>query len=395
MKRLLILLALLLSHGAMAAGLGLEFKNITVPQLSQAVLKGILHRGYVLSPAVLAQEERFSVSVNYIDDKQVLPLLEAILTSQGIAITELESGVLFLDVVPPTPQAGKGAASPEAPQLATPEIIDVYRPKFRSVEFLRSALVFTGVQVIPQNDPDVLVFGGTPEQMGKARALLRSVDFAVSGVNIRAVLLEVTESSDESRSLSGVLSLLSGKLGIQLSGGARLQNYVSFKNTTLTAVLSALEGDSRFKYVAEPSLGVLDGQEARLVVGSEEPVRGALKSDNNGNMVQSIEYRTAGVVISVTPRIYAEFISLKVNQELSSFKATSTSSIDSPTILKRQSSTVIDAKEGEVIVLAGLDESRDSRTSEGLSWLPAFMRSTSHSSNRSQVLLMMEVQRRI
>lgn len=86
MKRLLILLALLLSHGAMAAGLGLEFKNITVPQLSQAVLKGILHRGYVLSPAVLAQEERFSVSVNYIDDKQVLPLLEAILTSQGIAI---------------------------------------------------------------------------------------------------------------------------------------------------------------------------------------------------------------------------------------------------------------------------------------------------------------------
>jgi type II secretory pathway component GspD/PulD (secretin) len=367
---------------------GFQFSDISLPVFAETVLKGVLRRDYILSPALLEKGDiLLRVNVANVKEDEALRILRNVLFSQGIATHDLAGGVLFLDAV--SSAVDVAVSSPSAPVL--PDVVEVYRPRFRSVAFLHKALTFTGVQV--QGEGDTLVIAGTSEQLKRAKTLLGSVDASVSSVDVRAVLLEVTESSEISRSFSSVFSLLSGKLGVQLQAGTQLQNFFRFKSTSITAILSALNGDSRFRYIAEPSLGVLDGHEARLVVGSDEPVRGALRLDNNGNSVQSIDYKTAGVVFSVTPHVYKDFISLHVNQELSSFKATSNSNIDSPTILKRQSSTVIDAREGEVIVLAGLDETREQDTSEGFSWLP-WRLSRAASSNRSQILLMLEVHRR-
>ncbi|MFZ5508819.1 MAG: hypothetical protein ACOZCP_02075 [Pseudomonadota bacterium] len=127
------------------------------------------------------------------------------------------------------------------------------------------------------------------------------------------------------------------------------------------------------------------------MVGSDVPVRGAVTIDKTGNALQSIEYRTSGVVITVEPRILGESILMKVSQAVSTFGVTTTSNIDSPTLFKRESETVIDAREGEVIILAGMDETRSSESSSGLSWLPSFLHSTSKTQSRGQVLLLMEV----
>jgi hypothetical protein len=44
-----------------------------------------------------------------------------------------------------------------------------------------------------------------------------------------------------------------------------------------------------------------------------------------------------------------------------------------------------------LIVLAGLDENRNTKTTSGLSWLPSFMKSNSRDNSRSQLLLFIEV----
>jgi hypothetical protein len=268
MRTLLLLLACLVSP---AHAVGFSFSNVPIPLFSETVLHEILGRDYILSPAVLGMEGGISMTVRDIREEEALSILRHVLRSQGVDIQELPGGVLYLDALGSAP-GGDDLLPGQPPVAQGPESVAVYRPRFRSVDFLRSAIELTGVKT--QGSGDVLVYGGTLDQTGKAREILSAVDVSLASVNVRAALLEVTESEDSSRSLSSALSLLSGKVGIQFQAGTELQNFIRFKNTNLGVILSALEGDSRFRYVAEPSLGVLNGQEARLVVGSDEPVRG-------------------------------------------------------------------------------------------------------------------------
>jgi type II secretory pathway component GspD/PulD (secretin) len=107
---------------------------------------------------------------------------------------------------------------------------------------------------------------------------------------------------------------------------------------------------------------------------------------------QSIDYKSAGVQIELEPRILAEHVQLKVRQQMSSFSLTTTSNIDSPTILKREATTTVVVKPGELVVLAGMDEQRDSSSTSGLSFLPNFLNGSNREKSRSQLVLLLEVQ---
>lgn len=62
-------------------------------------------------------------------------------------------------------------------------------------------------------------------------------------------------------------------------------------------------------------------------------------------------------------------------------------------MMKREASTVVQAEDGEVIAIAGLDESRETNSSSGLSWLPSFLQSKNNNKSRSQILLLLEVKK--
>lgn len=391
-----------------ASAVGLDFHDLPVSQFAETVFKQVLGRDYVVSSAVAASPERVSISVREVSPDRVLDLASSILRLHGVVVVE-RHGVLFLEALPPVPPVvDSGRRSESGVDMPAPLMqgfvpgtfpgaaagaVEVYRPRAQSVEILRSVAKFAGAQVIEgeAGTLPVVVFSGTPDVVERAQFAMRAVDRAPMSVHVRAAIMEVTDSTDSNRSLSGVLSLLSGRLGITI-GATGSGNSITFKNTNITAVLSAVDGDSRFRYVAEPSLKVVDRQKARLVVGSEVPVRGALTTDRNGNMIQSVDYRTAGVQLTVEPIIYDDVVIASISQEISSFASTTTSGIDSPTILKRSASTTVDMREGEVIALAGLDESRDSKSRSGLPLMP-FSLSRTDSSTRSQIVLLLEVVR--
>jgi type II secretory pathway component GspD/PulD (secretin) len=192
--------------------------------------------------------------------------------------------------------------------------------------------------------------------------------------------------------LNVALTALADRVGLVFAAGTNLVNRLTWQTSGLNAVLSAIDGDSRFRYVAEPLIRVIDGEQAKFLVGSEQPTRGAVSLDNNGNTQQSIDYKSAGVQISVEPKILVDRVQLKVSQQVSSFALTTTSNIDSPTILKREASTTVSLRPGELVVLAGMDEQRDSRSSSGLFFLPGWLNGTSSEKTRSQLVLLLEVQ---
>lgn len=128
------------------------------------------------------------------------------------------------------------------------------------------------------------------------------------------------------------------------------------------------------------------------MVGSEVPVRGALTLSKDGTPIQSVEYRSSGLVLTVQPRALDGRFTANIVQEVSSFASTSTSNIDSPTLNKRQIEATVDAEDGEVVVLAGLDEENVSEGSSGFSWLP-FKTSRTSSSRNTQLFVLLEFKR--
>jgi len=128
-------------------------------------------------------------------------------------------------------------------------------------------------------------------------------------------------------------------------------------------------------------------------VGQDVPVLGSVSYDGNGNAVQSVEYRSSGVIFKVLPNVYEQKVVLDINQELSNFVRTETGVDGSPTLTKRELNTSVSVADNEVIVLGGLAEFKDNNGRSGFSFLPEFMRWNTSSRQRSEIVLVVQVQR--
>jgi len=419
------LVAVLASFPAFSQ-VGMNFKGITPSAFADAVIRGVLGKDVVMSPEVMGMNTPITVNIRRVEPDNVLPVLRATLATVGVKVEE-KAGIFYVErgmpqeaAHEPVP-AGAVASAPQsapAPSAVAPgdvpgQEVFYYAPRNRTPEFLGQVARLFGARLLQSSGVmaasdatanssttgtnrqkmDVLVYAVVPEKNDKLRALLEELDRPIAAVHVRAALLEYSNGTDSTRSLSGVFDLLKGKLGITYAAGVKAANSLTISGASLSAVLSAVDGDNRFRYLAEPSMRVVDGETAKLTVGQDVPVRGSVSQDRNGNSLQSIEYKTSGVVLTLEPRIMKDAVLLKVGQQISSFSTTTTSAIDSPTLRKREAQTVISAAPGELIALGGMDTSEESHSSSGLSFLPSFLRGTSSSSSRSQVLLLLEVTR--
>lgn len=418
MKKL-ILIFLLVSHSAFA-GVSLDLKGVGVVELVESVVRGTLQRDYVISPDVLGTPAKLSMSVKNLEQKQVLTVLSEVLKGAGLALND-KGGILYLEKIAPAVELSPAAQpSPVQPNLLAqmspfgqygqmfgqqnqlsyyqngqvPKAVSFHKPRGKSMEFLATVAKLAGAYV-PENKGkgDVLVYAGDEETVARAKKLLEEVDVEAQTVQIRAALLEFTEGDTSSKSLSLAFSALGGKLGFNYDAGSPVANALTFRGVNIQAALGLIDGDRRFKYLAEPSMRVADGEEARFVVGQDVPVRAAAVKDEGGNPVQSVEYKTAGVVVTVQPKVMKEAIRVRVAQQVSSFALTTTSNIDSPTILKREADTVVNVSDGELIVLAGMDEKTENQSRSGGWGFPSLFWGSEKANSRSQLLLMLEVKK--
>ena len=97
----------------------------------------------------------------------------------------------------------------------------------------------------------------------------------------------------------------------------------------MVAVFNALEQVTDVNVISSPHLLVLDNQTALLQVGDEVPIstQQAVSVDDPGApVVNSIEQRDTGVILSVTPRVNASgLVFMEIEQETSDAVPTITS----------------------------------------------------------------------
>jgi type II secretory pathway component GspD/PulD (secretin) len=157
--------------------------------------------------------------------------------------------------------------------------------------------------------------------------------------------------------------------------------------------MQALDTDSRFKVLSSPSLRVGSGQTASLTVGDDVPVLGAVTYPNGGGApVQSVDYRSSGVLFSISPVVRDASIAVKVDQQVSSFVATTTGVNNSPTLTKRQLTTSVSLADGDVVVIGGLRQNKDGDVSSHVPFLPFFGNKTKDNS-ASEILLFLQLKK--
>lgn len=379
-----------------------DLTSIPVSQLVSLVYSEGIKTDYVLDPDVLTDTR--IVSLRYSNASGNLrPFFVEFLSKLGYSV-ENRSGTDYV------------FKSPEKKPDTADSHVKVYSPRYRSADYLTRVLgalfsgKFTTSKSIASNVPvsgdaaqssaagmiqaqaDVLVFTGTSEDVQKLEKLLPQVDTQVGQVSVRAAVYEVQNTGSEGSVFQIFASLLNGRLGITLNQSTGvLPNAVSIKVGGFEGILSALATDSRFKSVTQPRLRVNSGETARLVVGQEVPILGSVTNVVGGNAVQSVEYRSAGAILDLNPVVYGDSVDLRLGQQISNFIQTNTGLNNTPTLVKRELKTVVSARFGDLIVLGGLTENKETGNTTGVSMFPRlFGRSNSVASTDVLVLIQLD-----
>ena len=90
----------------------------------------------------------------------------------------------------------------------------------------------------------------------------------------------------------------------------------------------------------------------------------------NPTILQAIQYRSTGVLLSVKPTIHAgDRIDIEVSQEVSEATTNTTSDISSPVISNRKVATNLTLKDGATVILGGLISENRDLTDTGIPFL--------------------------
>lgn len=393
------------------AGLPLsDFVRITVGD--------VLGKPYVLTPSASAETALISADLKRVKAPQLQVVLVQVLEAAGFSYREV-SGIVIIDRLVPK--------KVEERSLTRQRLI--YRPKNRSVGVLASyfpmfpLLKFafgagistknlapaegaagsssngsigssfsTGATTFSQanGDPEVLVAEGEPKDLSEFSALLAEVDTPVKEVLVRAYILEVRSVDSTQSGISLAVSILNDSLKLSLGSPQALGDSlkVSLHGNSLTAAIGALQGDSRVRLISAPVLRAADSSKATSAIGTETPTLGSVTT-TNGQSTQSITYQSAGVLLSVAPRIYADTIRLQVSQEVSSFVATETGIKATPTKLRRAFNSDVVSRSGDVLLLGGLS---DSSSAEANTRSFFGFGSKSHDVSTSDIVVLMSVE---
>ena len=241
---------------------------------------------------------------------------------------------------------------------------------------------------------DELVFYGKPNEVRDLKKVLAELDTAPGEVVVRGWVYEVSNTDATNSAFSIAAHVLDGQLGIANGATGTDATALTFDAHFLNLAISALSADTRFKEVSDPHVRVLSGEKVSLNVGSQVPTLGSISYQGaTGTPVQSVDYQDAGVIFAVQPTVMADAIQVKLDEQISSFVPTTTGVNNSPTKNTREMTTTVSMKDGEVVVLGGLVQDSDTAAVNHEGWLPHFLDGHSGQKGRTEVLLVLQVER--
>lgn len=159
-----------------------------------------------------------------------------------------------------------------------------------------------------------------------------------------------------------------GLAGAALSRAFPGFNFLIGQENMPNVVLDALHAVTTTKVLSNPSVVVVDNQVATLMVGSDVPITtgSATLLTGNGSVVNSIDYRSVGIILRVVPRINANGnVRLDIEQEISQVQDQAGVG-GNPTFSQRKVKSSIGVASGQTVLLAGLIQEQQNLNRGGI-----------------------------
>jgi len=269
---------------------------------------------------------------------------------------------------------------------------------------------------------NALVITAEPDVMGELEKVIARLDIRRAQVLVEAIIVEVQDGDALSLGVQWVnkngggtqftntglptSTVIQGALDYDNDGelssdvAKSLASFnglaAGFYSGNWGALLTALSSNTQSNLLATPSIVTLDNKEATINIGQEVPVTTGSQTSSTGSVYSTVERKTVGTKLKVTPQINeGDSVLLEIEQEVSSVAdSTSTTSSDlGATFNTRTISNAVLVKSGQTVVLGGL---LSDATSETVSKVPLLgdipllgnlFRSTSNSKSKQNLMV--------
>jgi general secretion pathway protein D len=171
----------------------------------------------------------------------------------------------------------------------------------------------------------------------------------------------------------GIPSLnAAGLVGAALNRAFPGFNFLIGSEAAPNVILDALHSVTNTKVLSNPSVVVIDNQVATLMVGQDVPISTGTANvlTTSNTIVNTIDYRTVGIILRVIPRINVNgTVRLDIEQEISQVQnanlVTATTNL-TPTVTQRKVKSSISVANGQTVLLAGLIQEQQDLTRGGI-----------------------------
>ncbi len=255
------------------------------------------------------------------------------------------------------------------------------------------------IAIEPSPENNALLVDSSPGDFEVVRKLVEQLDQMPEQVHIEVLIAELTEGNAVDFGVDmAALDLPSGV------GDSTIQGSSTLKSDTeglLTAVqqgifpggltvgvahgtgldaagnvivgfpgiinISAIKKDSRFKIRSNPSLMAQNNREASVSIVNEIPVLTSTIQGGSGttrDVIQNIERIDVGIKLKLTPHIIpGGEVRMELNPSIEAVIDPGPSDLPfTPTVAKREVSTTVTVRDGEVIVIAGLTREDETKS---------------------------------
>jgi type IV pilus assembly protein PilQ len=274
---------------------------------------------------------------------------------------------------------------------------EIFRFKFRTVEDIISIIpgeLKKGLQITEFRDLNGLVLSGGKPQVDELKLFLEQIDQVVPMVQIEVLIVDVSKSTNlnfgisatlggegvpentsgtifpeynmnlNSESVNGLINNFNG-LGLVNLGKVTSQFYMN---------INALEKDGLIKVKSTPKLSTINGQEAVLSIGQTEyylQVNNSFIGSQNPSLSRQENWQPVNASLSITinPMVSSDGnVTLTISVTQSSFTER-VSSTAPPGAVNKDFKSTIRVKNGEMILLGGLENKSTSNSGDGFPFL--------------------------
>jgi general secretion pathway protein D len=291
-------------------------------------------------------------------------------------------------------------------------------------------LMDPGVKIYLVASQNALIMRATPDELILAEKLINDLDRTRPEVVVDVAVLEVSRQKERdlgitlptsfgltpqysnantsSTSTGTTTTTTTGTSSSTSTSGITLNtlgnlNATNFAVSISGGTVNALLSDSDTRVLQNPRIRATDGQHSTLKIGSKIPVATGSYSAGTAITTASLGVQTqftyldVGVNIDITPTVHLDReVSLKLKIEVSAQNGSVTiSGVTEPIISQRVAEQVIQLKDGEPSILAGLLQQQDTKSVAGtpglgeLPFLKYFFSSQDKTTQQDEIVFLM------